>query len=45
MTQNLGEVLAALLVARLAISLKLNYFILEGDSLVVALTMQQPSIT
>jgi hypothetical protein len=40
-----GETLAALLVARLAMTLGLSSFILKSDSLNVTLTLQQPAIT
>ncbi len=36
---NYGEAIAALLATRLAASLQLDRFILEGDSLVVALAL------
>jgi hypothetical protein len=40
-----GEATAALMTARLAVSLGLSSFILEGDSLNVTMTLQQPVIT
>jgi len=40
-----GEPTAALLVVRLALSLKLQFFILEGDYLIVTLTIINPTIT
>jgi hypothetical protein len=40
-----GEALAALLAARLAVSMGLPSCILEGDSLLVTLTLQRPDIT
>jgi hypothetical protein len=40
-----GEALAALLVAKLALSLHTTFFILEGDSLTVILALQNPIIT
>jgi hypothetical protein len=39
-----GDVIAALLAARLAVSLGLSSFILVGDSLNVTMTLQQPAI-
>jgi hypothetical protein len=41
---NKGEALAAKLAVSLALSLHLNRFIIEGDSQVVILALQQPSI-
>jgi hypothetical protein len=43
-TPNKGEALAAKLAVSLALSLHLTRFIIEGDSQVVILTLQQPSI-
>jgi hypothetical protein len=40
-----GEATAALLAARLTVSLGLSSFILEGDSLNVTMALQQPTIT
>jgi hypothetical protein len=40
-----GEATTALLAVRLALSLKLQSFILEGDSLIVTLTINNPTIT
>jgi hypothetical protein len=40
-----GEATAALLAARLAVSLGLSSFILEGDSLNIIMALQQPTIT
>lgn len=40
-----GEALAALLAARLAVSMGSPSFILEGDSLLVTLGLQRPDIT
>lgn len=40
-----GEATAALLAARLAVSLGLSSFILEGDSLNITMTLQQSAIT
>lgn len=39
------EATAALLVVRLALSLKLSSFTLEGDSFIVTLAIQNPAIT
>lgn len=41
---NFGEVLAALLAVSLAAFLKLKNFTLEGESLVVIMALQHPSI-
>jgi hypothetical protein len=41
----IGEARAALLVAQLALSLRISSFILERDSLTVILVLQNPSIT
>jgi hypothetical protein len=43
--QNMGEALFARLAVSLAISLRLNHFIIEGDSLIVILALQDPSFT
>jgi hypothetical protein len=40
-----GEVLAALLATKLALSLHAPSFILEGDSITVTLALQNPLIT
>jgi hypothetical protein len=40
-----GEATAAFLAWQLALSLKLQHFILEGDSLVVTLSLQNPNLT
>jgi sulfur relay (sulfurtransferase) DsrF/TusC family protein len=40
---NYGEAIAAHLAASLAVSLNIGEFVLEGDSIVVILALQNPS--